>query len=98
MPDKSAVGTVLSGRMSPKGALDKTTIDTACMLRTFFNRVNRVLSVLTDWLLILAGGLLVFKAVVAVDVPAARYVIISLGLLLSGFGLWYRYRRKRRDR
>lgn len=68
------------------------------MLRTFFNRVNRVLSVLTDWLLILAGGLLVFKAVVAVDVPAARYVIISLGLLLSGFGLWYRYRRKRRER
>lgn len=68
------------------------------MMRIFFNKIKRLLGVLTDWFLILAGLLLIFKALVAVDVPAARYIIIFLGVLLSGFGLWYRHRRKKRCR
>jgi len=68
------------------------------LIKTVITRVNWLLSVLTDWFLILAGGLLVFKALVAVDVPVARYVIIVIGVLLSGFGLWYRHRRKQRCR
>lgn len=68
------------------------------LIKTVITRVNWLLSVLTDWFLILVGGLLVFKALVAVDVPVARYVIIVIGVLLSGFGLWYRHRRKQRCR
>jgi hypothetical protein len=58
-----------------------------------FSEMKRLLSILTDWFLILAGGVLVYKALVGVDVPVARYAIILLGVLLSGLGLWYRHRR-----
>jgi hypothetical protein len=60
-------------------------------LNTLFNRV-------TDWLLIIIGVALIVKAVLAVDVPLARYVIIGVGGLLVVLGLWYRHRRKRRHR
>ncbi|MDW7774131.1 MAG: LPXTG cell wall anchor domain-containing protein [Desulfobulbaceae bacterium] len=60
--------------------------------------MNLLISAVTDWLLILIGGLLVFKALFAVDVAVARYVIIGLGVLLSGAGLWFRHRRKQRCR
>jgi len=60
-------------------------------LNTLFNRV-------TDWLLIIIGLALIVKAVLAIDVPLARYIIIGLGGLLVGLGLWYRHRRKRRHR
>jgi hypothetical protein len=68
------------------------------ILRTIATRIGTVFAVLTDWFLILAGGLLVFKALTAVDVPAARYVIMAAGILLGGLGLWYRHRRKKRSR
>ena len=61
-------------------------------------KVSRLLGMLTDWLLILAGGLLIFKAWVAVDVHIARYVITVLGAMFIGFGLWYRHRRVQRLR
>ena len=60
--------------------------------------IGHVITVVTDWLLIIAGGLLVFKALVAIDVPAARYLVFGVGFLFMGAGLWYRYRRKRRHR
>lgn len=66
--------------------------------RNGVSKLNRLFNIITDWFLILAGGLLIVKAVVAVDVPVARYTIIAIGILLSGFGLWYRARRKRQDR
>ena len=66
--------------------------------QNFIAKVNRLLGMLTDWLLILAGCLLIFKALVAVDVPVARYVITGLGAVLIGFGLWYRHRRIQRSR
>ena len=63
-----------------------------------FAKTGWLISALTDWLLILLGGLLIVKALIAVDVPLARYLILALGVLLMGFGLWYRHRRLRRHR
>jgi len=61
-------------------------------------KAGLLVSAVTDWLLILMGGLLIFKALLSVDVPVARYLILALGALFMGFGLWYRYRRLRRHR
>jgi LPXTG-motif cell wall-anchored protein len=49
-------------------------------------------------MLIGIGVALIVKAILSVDVPSARYVIMGLGALLIGSGLWYRHRRKRRCR
>ena len=65
-------------------------------MKKILTRIGRFIDVMTDWLLILVGGLLIFKALVAVDVTLARYLIAALGVLFMGFGLWYRYRRLRR--
>ncbi len=67
-------------------------------VKKLFAKVSELISALTDWLLILLGGLLIFKALVAVDVSSARYLIVALGALIAGFGLWYRYRRLKRHR
>lgn len=53
---------------------------------------------MTDWLLITAGAVLILKALFSVDVPAARYSIMAAGSIFTGFGLWYRHRRKKRCR
>jgi len=66
--------------------------------REILSWLNRLVDIVTDWFLILAGGVLVLKAIFVVDVPVARLVIIASGAILSGFGLWYRHRRKRRSR
>lgn len=55
-------------------------------------------SVVTDWLLIVIGALLIGKSLFSVDVAAARYPIMGAGILIMGAGLWYRHRRKRRRR
>ncbi|HHO47018.1 MAG TPA: hypothetical protein ENN06_00935 [Desulfobacteraceae bacterium] len=62
------------------------------------DRILHFVSVVTDWLLIAAGGVLIVKSLVSVDVAAARYPIMAAGLLIAGAGLWYRHRRKRRGR
>jgi len=67
-------------------------------MKEILNSIGLFFAVITDWLLILLGGLLIVKALIAVDVPLARYLILALGVLLMGFGLWYRYRRLRRHR
>lgn len=67
------------------------------LVREKFKKIGRVVAILTDWLLILTGAALIGKAVIAVDVPIARNVIIGLGLVLMGFGLWYRYHRKSKE-
>ncbi len=56
-------------------------------------KITSVLAIVTDWLLIVLGVLLILIALKSIDVPAARYVVICGGLLLSGLGLWYRHRR-----
>lgn len=67
-------------------------------MKEVFAGIGLVFAVVTDWLLIAVGGLLIFKALISVDVPVARYIIIAVGILLLGAGIWYRNRRKRRSR
>lgn len=67
-------------------------------LHEMLNRVNKIFNWITDWLLIVIGVALIAKAIFAVDVPLAKYVIMGIGVLLAGFGMWYRHRRKRRHR
>jgi len=56
------------------------------------------LAIATDWLLICMGLLLILIALKSVDVMVARYVVISGGIVLTGIGFWYRYRRLKRKR
>jgi len=51
--------------------------------------------VITDWLLIILGVLLIIVASRAIDVVVIRYGIIAVGALLSCSGLWFRFRRVR---
>ena len=67
----------------------------------FFRKLGRTIShafaVATDWLLIGMGVLLVLIALVKIDVVLARYAVIAGGLVLSGFGFCFRWRRLRRE-
>lgn len=72
--------------------------DRMSFFKTMICKVLLFFSVLADWFLIVIGGLFVFKAIVAVDVPIARYFLIACGMLFSGAGLWFLFRRKKRNR
>ncbi|XOF33333.1 MAG: hypothetical protein ACL93V_15215 [Candidatus Electrothrix sp. YB6] len=61
-------------------------------------RISQFIAVVTDWLLIVMGLLLVLIAVIRIDVMIARYVVVAGGLALSGFGFWFRHRRLKRER
>lgn len=63
------------------------------ILNTVLQQINLVFNVVTDWLLIVFGILMVVLAFRAIDVPVARYVVVSCGVLLCGFGIWSRRRR-----
>ncbi|RWX47749.1 hypothetical protein VU01_10716 [Candidatus Electrothrix marina] len=65
-------------------------------LQELGRKISHAIAVATDWLLIGMGILLVLIALVKIDVQLARYVVIAGGLVLSGFGLWFRWRRLRR--
>ena len=67
-------------------------------LQETLHRLNILFNKITDWLLIVIGVALIVKASLAIDVAWARYVIIVVGVLLVCLGLWYRHRRKRRNR
>ncbi|MCW5211998.1 hypothetical protein VU04_03715 [Desulfobulbus sp. TB] len=66
------------------------------LLQELMRKINHAFSVVTDWLLIGIGIVLILIALVKIDVVLARYVIIIGGLILSSFGLWFRWRRLRR--
>ena len=59
--------------------------------------ISNAVAVATDWLLISLGLLMVLIAVVKIDVPTARYVVVCGGVALSGFGFWFRWQRLRRQ-
>jgi len=61
-------------------------------------KIRNTLAIATDWLLIVMGLLLIVIALWRIDVPVARYVVISGGVVLTGMGCWYRYRRLKRQR
>ncbi|MCI5150260.1 MAG: hypothetical protein D3916_12885 [Candidatus Electrothrix sp. MAN1_4] len=67
------------------------------LLQEFGRKISHAFAVATDWLLIGMGVLLVLIGLVKIDVVLARYAVISGGLILSGFGLWFRWRRLRRE-
>ncbi|MGB5684995.1 MAG: hypothetical protein WBM35_04230 [Candidatus Electrothrix sp.] len=66
-------------------------------LQELGRKISHAIAVATDWLLIGMGVLLVLIALVRIDVQLARYVVVAGGLVLSGFGIWYRWRRLRRE-
>lgn len=61
-------------------------------------KLSNAVAVVTDWLLIVMGLLLIIIALKSIDVLLARYVVISGGVLLTGIGFWYRYRRLKRQK
>ena len=61
-------------------------------------KISSILAVVTDWLLIVMGVLLIVIALWRIDVSVARYVVISGGMILTVMGGWYRYRRLKRQR
>ena len=65
-------------------------------LQELGRKISHAIAVATDWLLIGMGVLLVLIALVRIDVQLARYVVVAGGLVLSGFGFWFRWRRLRR--
>jgi uncharacterized membrane-anchored protein len=67
------------------------------MLTKLGTRLQKALSVVTDWLLIVMGMLLVLIALWRIDVPIARYVVVSGGMILTVMGGWYRWRRLRKE-
>ncbi|MCI5139457.1 MAG: hypothetical protein D3922_13830 [Candidatus Electrothrix sp. AR1] len=66
-------------------------------LQELGRKISHAIAVATDWLLIGMGVLLVLIALVKIDVALARYVVVAGGLVLSGFGFWFRWRRLRRE-
>lgn len=67
-------------------------------MKEFFQKLNEIFNKVTDWLLIVIGFALIVKSAVAIDVHIAKYVVMGAGALLIALGLWYRHRRKRRNR
>ncbi len=67
------------------------------LLQELGRKISHAFAVVTDWLLILMGLLLLLIAVVRIDVQLARYLIIVIGVVLTGSGLWFRWRRLRRQ-
>ena len=47
--------------------------------KDILQKLNNVFNKVTDWLLIVIGGVLVAKSAVAIDVPLAKYVVMGLG-------------------
>jgi len=67
-------------------------------LRTrLWRAVNHAAAVITDWLLIGSGLLLVSIALLRVDVPLAKWFLLACGLLFSGAGCRFRRQRRRRQ-
>lgn len=59
----------------------------------FISQLSLALAILSDWLLIVLGSFIVVVALWSVDVASARYFVIAAGVLLAGFGFWFRSRR-----
>ena len=57
------------------------------MFKETGRKISNGLAVATDWLLIVMGLLLVLIDLWRIDVPVAKYVVVSGGVLLSGIGL-----------
>lgn len=63
------------------------------MVVSLLDSFNTVFQIVTDWLLIILGLLLIVVAARAIDVEMVKYGVIAFGGLLSATGFWFRYRR-----
>ena len=63
------------------------------ILNKIFRFCLALLEMLTDWFLIAIGLLICIKALIAVDLPVAKYVLAAIGIGLSGGGIWFRHKR-----
>ncbi len=55
--------------------------------------VNDFFHIITDWLLIILGILLIVVATRAIDVNIVKYCVIAVGVGLTVAGFWFRYSR-----
>lgn len=55
--------------------------------------VNDFFHIITDWLLIILGILLIVVATRAIDVNIVKYCVIAVGVGLAVAGFWFRYSR-----
>jgi len=53
-------------------------------------KFSLVLNTVADWFLIIGGLVLICWALVSIDVTSARYLLVMVGILLSGSGCWFR--------
>lgn len=58
--------------------------------QTILARISFAINTIADWFLILSGLVLTCWALLSVDVTGARYLLVIVGLLLFGFGCWFR--------
>lgn len=53
-------------------------------------KISQVINTIADWFLIIAGLVLICWSLLSVDVTEAKYLLIGVGVLLSGSGIWFR--------
>jgi hypothetical protein len=61
--------------------------------RKIGRRISRSIAIVTDWLLICCGLLLLWNAVMKINVPEVQYVLFVMGSLCFAVGWWSRRRR-----
>ncbi len=62
-------------------------------LREAAAKIVHLLAVVSDWLLIVAGVLLVSIALKNIDVSVAKYAVAGAGVFFAGIGFYCRFRR-----
>ena len=63
-----------------------------------YQKTCRGFAIITDWLLIVLGGLLITVAFRSIDVMIAKYLIVGCGIVFAGIGLQSRHRRRGKER
>ena len=62
-------------------------------LREAAAKIVHLLAVVADWLLIIAGAVLVLIALKNIDVPVAQYAVAGAGVFFAVIGFYCRFRR-----
>ena len=68
-------------------------------VREILTKISLIINTIADWFLIIAGLLLICWSLLRVDVSEAKYLLIGVGIILTGSGFWFRRNsRKRRKK
>ncbi|WP_319548284.1 hypothetical protein [Desulfogranum marinum] len=65
-------------------------------MASLIETVNNIFHIITDWLLIILGVLLIVVASRAIDVNIVKYGVIAVGVGLAVAGFWFRYSRMKK--